>query len=91
MDSVVKLKHFEGCKYLESKDKSLQAVYDCDINHSGSAGPWSFKEHLTGNSPAVDYKIWFTKLISDGESKTHALLLEEQPYDTEAYAQVQGG
>lgn len=37
----------------------------------------------------MDYKVHFKYLISDGDSKTHTLLVEEQPYGPDASNQVE--
>lgn len=32
---------------------------------------------------SLDYKLRYTKLISDGDSKTNSILLKEQPYGSD--------
>ena len=61
----------------------------CDINYSGSAAAMEPKGTLEMFRSSLNYKTRYTKLISDGDSKTHALLLEEQPYGPEPDVQVQ--
>ncbi len=37
---------------------------------------------------SIDYRISFKNLISDGDSKTHSLIPEEQPYGPETDNQI---
>ena len=50
------------------------------VNFEGSAGTMEPQGTLQLFKLSLDYNLRYTKLISDGDSKTHTLLLEEKPY-----------
>ena len=86
LDYTVMSKHCASCKNWERRDKTSEeytrwkASHSCDVNFEGSAGAMEPQGTLQLFKSSLDYKIRYAKLISDGDSKTHALLLEEQPY-----------
>ena len=95
VDYTVKSKFCKGCKYWETKDQTSDAYkqwkdkHECDANFTGSAGAMEPEGALEMFERSMDYKVRFKNLISDGDSKTHSLLLQEQPYGPETDHQVE--
>ena len=89
VDYIVKSKHCAGCKYWEKQDKTTDAykkwkdAHECEMNFIGSAGAMEPQGTLDMFQSSLEYKLRYTKLISDGDSKTHSLLLKEQPYGSD--------
>ena len=94
VDYIVLSKHCYGCKYWEDKDQSSseyatwKETHSCDANFTGSAGAMEPQGTLKLFSRSLQYKIRYKHLVADGDSKTHALLLREQPYGFEPENQV---
>ena len=86
LDYAVMSKHCASCKHWEKRDKTSEEyrkwkdTHSCDVNFEGSAGAMEPQGTLQLFKSSLDYNLRYTKLISDGDSKTHALLLEEKPY-----------
>ena len=89
IDYVVKSKYCAGCKYWDKQDQRSEAyqrwkeTHDCEINFSGSAGAMEPKGTLEMVRRSSENKLRYKYLISDGDSKTHSLLLNEQPYGSD--------
>ena len=85
LDFVVKSKFCKGCKHWEKKDKDSDAYkwwkenHVCDVNFDGSAGAMEPQGTLDMFRSSLQYGVRFKWLISDGDAKTHSLLLTEQP------------
>lgn len=81
-------KHCAGCRYWEKKDKESEEykqwkeTNECEMNFDGSSAAMEPESTFEMFKSSLDYNICCTRLISDGDSKTHAMLLEEQPYGT---------
>ena len=94
LDYIVLSKHCAGCRRWEGKDHTTDAFKEwkeshiCDINFSGSAGAMEPYGTLKMFQQSLDYNVRFKSLISDGDSKTYALLLKEKPYGSRAEDQV---
>ena len=52
----------------------------CQVNFQGSSSAMEPVGILEIFKRSVDYKLRYSRLIADSDSKTHAMLLEEQPY-----------
>ena len=52
----------------------------CAINYSGSSGAMEPKGTIKLFNHSLDYKIRYRYLISDGDSKSLSLVLEQKPY-----------
>ena len=52
----------------------------CEASFSGSAGAMEPRGISRMFLRSQDFNIRYKYLISDGDAKTHALLLEEKPY-----------
>ena len=72
-------KFCKGCEHWEKQDKTTEAYMTWKDSHvCERLEPWSLKELLRYSlSHGLQYK-W---LISNSDSKTHLLLLHEQPYE----------
>lgn len=94
LDYVVKSKHCAGCSHWEFRDhttdeyKTWKETHDCKTNFTGSACAMEPAGTLEMFCRSTDYKIRYKNLISDGDSKSHAMILEEQPYGTKSDEQV---
>ena len=94
VDYVVLSKHCAGCKYWEGKDQATDAyrrwkdAHVCDANFVGSAGAMEPKGTLEMFQRSLEYKLRFKHLVSDGDSKMHSLLLQQQPYGPDPDHQV---
>lgn len=64
-------------------------MHVCSANYSGSAGGMEPNGTLQLFKKSMTDKIRYKYLISDGDSKTHSLLLEEQPYGSDPSDQVE--
>jgi len=88
LDYVVKSKFCEACRFWDSKDHDSEAYIkwkneheeSCRKNFDGSAGSMEPKGALELFSRSMSYNICYTRLVCDGDSKTHSLLLEHKPY-----------
>ena len=88
MDYVVKSKFCKACKHWEKQDKTTEEyrawqeshAAECDTNFSGSAGAMEPKGTLEMFQSSLSHGLRYKWLISDGDSKTHSLLLQKQPY-----------
>lgn len=87
LDYRVQSKHCAGCKYWKKKDKSSDEYKrwkdkhnDCEINFVGSSVAMEPTGILDMFRASLESNIRYTRLIADGDTKTHALVLEEQPY-----------
>ena len=86
IDYVVKSKHCKACLHWSKKDsssesyKKWEASHKCERNFEGSAGSMEPKGIVEMFKSSLNYNLRYTSLICDGDAKTHALLLEEQPY-----------
>ena len=88
IDYVVKSKFCKACKHWEKQDRTSEAYVAwkeaytsvCDANFSGSAGSMEPQGTLEMFGSSLSHGLRYKWLISDGDSKTHALLLREQPY-----------
>lgn len=88
IDFRVLSKFCKGCSHWEKKDKESvkyqnwkkQHVKQCDVNFSGSSGAMEPRGTLNMFQSSLEYNLRYKYLIADGDSKTRALLLEEQPY-----------
>lgn len=82
----MKSKHCAGCKYWEKEDKASEEyqkwkeAHTCDINFEGSAGAMEPHGTVEMFKQSPQYKIRYTRLIGDGDTKTHNMLLEQQPH-----------
>ena len=86
LDYRVLSKHCPGCKYWENKDqtsdvyKEWKSAHDCQVNFDGSAGAMEPTGTLQMFNTSMCDNIRYTRLIADGDSKTHTLLVEQRPY-----------
>ena len=88
IDYIVKSKFCKACKHWEAQDHTTDEYKAwkeshtpvCSTNFSGSAGSMEPKGTLEIFQSSLSYGLRYKWLISDGDSKTHALLLREQPY-----------
>ena len=86
LDYIVKSKHCAACTYWEKKDKTSEEyqrwkeAHTCDINFKGSAGAMEPHGTVEMFKQSLQYKIRYNPLIADGDTKTHNMLLEQQPY-----------
>lgn len=89
VDYIVKSKHCASCKYWEKQDKTTDAykmwkeTHESEINFIGSAGAMEPQGTLEMFQLSLGCKVHYTKLISDGDSKTHSILPKEQPYGSD--------
>ena len=95
IDYTLLSKHCSGCKKWEGKDQTTteyhtwKQQHDCSINFTSSAGAMEPYGSLALFQRSLDYNIRYKYLISDGDSKTFALLSREQVYGTDAENQVE--
>jgi hypothetical protein len=94
IDYTVLSKHCSGCKKWENENQT-QAEYRawkenhvCSINFTGSAGAMEPFGTLALFQRSVGYNLRYKYLVSDGDSKTFALLSREQVYGTDPEDQV---
>ena len=95
IDFTVKSKFCKSCKHWAKADKRSQAYLDwkashaevCHVNYSGSAGSMEPSGTLELFQSSRSYGLQYKWLISDGDSKTHSLLLQEQPYGSDQLVQ----
>ena len=86
LDYRVKSKHCKGCLHWEKKDKTSREYkewkegHKCECNFDGSAGSMEPKSILQMFKSSLQFKIRYSSLICDGDAKTHAMILDEQPY-----------
>ena len=88
-------KHCSGCKKWEGKDQTTDEYrmwkdqHVCTANFTGSAGAMEPYGTLALFQRSLDYNLRYKFLISDGDSKTFALLSNEQVYGTDPDDQVE--
>ena len=86
IDYRVLSKKCNTCSKWESKKGTVEyekfiSDHECPINHVGSAGSVEAKGVVDCFQSSVDNrKLRYTKLIGDGDSKTHASILTADPY-----------
>ena len=79
-------KHCAACQHWESRDKNSaeyrawKKEYACDISFNGSAPAMELHGTLILFKQSLGFKLRYTNLISDGDSKTFSLLQKEAPY-----------
>lgn len=89
IDFRVKSKFCKGCKHWERQDQTSvayttwKASHKCDVNFAGSAGAMEPQGILEMLQSSTSYRLRYKWLISDGDAKTHSLILREQPYGTD--------
>ena len=78
-------KKWEKCDQESEEFKKWKEEHQsvCEANFTGSAGAMEPKGVSAMFSRSLDFNTRYKYLISDGDAKTHALLLEEKPYGTE--------
>ena len=86
IDYRVLSKKCNACSKWESKKGTVEyekfiSDHECPIKHVGSAGSMEAKGVVDCFQSSVDNrKLRYTKLIGDGDSKTHASILTADPY-----------
>ena len=83
-------KKWENCDQEGEEFKKWQEEHKsvCEANFTGSAGTMKPKGVSTTFSHSLDFNIRYKYLISDGDAKTHTLLLQEKPYGEEHVEKV---
>ena len=86
VDYAVMSKYCTGCRKWEKHDKKSQeylrwkAKHICDANYEGSSGGMEPHGMVMMFQRSLDFRLRYKYLISDGDSKSHSLILESQPY-----------
>ena len=75
-------KRWENCDQEGDEFKKWREEHKgvCEANFTGSAGAMEPRGISRMFSRSLDFNVRYKYLISDGDAKTHALLLEEKPY-----------
>ena len=92
IDYIVLSRHCTGCQGKDEASPEYQEWklnHVCDANFSGSAGAMEPLGTVELFKRSLNEKIRYKYLIADGDSKTHTLLLQEQPYGTDGEHQVE--
>ena len=95
IDYTVLSKHCSGCKKWERKDQTTteyhtwKEQHDCSINFSGSAGSMEPYGTFALFQRSLAYNLRYKYIISDGDSKTFALLSRERVYRADKEKQVE--
>ena len=85
VDYTVKSKYCIGCRQWDSKDKTSheyltwKVSHVCSANYKGSSGGMEPDSTVQMFKRSLDYNLRYKYLISDGDSKSHSLILEKQP------------
>ena len=83
---VLSTKKCNACSKWETKKDTVEfekfiSEHECSINHRGSAGSVEAKGMVECfQLPVENRKLQYTKLIGDGDSKTHTSIVTADPY-----------
>ena len=86
VDYAVMSKYCVGCRRWDGKDKTSEdylrwkAGHVCNVNYEGSSGGMEPHGTLKMFQRSLDFHLRYRYLISDGDSKSHNLILKSQPY-----------
>ena len=85
VDFHVMSKECQGCRLWEGMEQTPEYViwkrnHQCEKNYEGSSGGMEPHGMSILFNRSLPEKIRYKYLISDGDSKSHALILEQQPY-----------
>lgn len=92
LDTEVLSKYCHACNKKRNADTTSDEFLDwweghqaeCSVNYSGSSGAMEVEGALRIWRRSVDkYKLRYTQIISDGDSKSFAAILKENPYGNE--------
>ncbi len=86
VDYTVMSKHCVGCRQWEKRDQTSheyltwKAIHVCTANYVGSSSGVEPHGTVQMFQRSSDYGIRYKYLISDGDSKSHSIIQESQPY-----------
>ena len=86
VDYAVMSKYCVGCHRWDGKDKTSEdylrwkAGHVCNVDYEGSSGGMEPHGTLKMFQRSLDFHLRYRYLISDGDSKSHNLILKSQPY-----------
>ena len=78
-----------GCRHWEGKDRNSQeysawkSKHKCTTNFEGSSCSMKPKGTLVLFQRSLEHGMRYKYLISDGDSKSHNLLIQQKPYGEE--------